>query len=105
MLPREAIYREGYARNPQLYLFGEEEPPQEDAPLYGIITHMALSGKDNDMPGFVDIVFPDEEYKVILGHISLFVRFPGVVDAIATTAEETISDTLKAKLRARQEQA
>lgn len=104
-LPREAVYREGYARDPQLYLFGEQEAPEEDAPLYGIITHMPLSGKDDGLPGFVDIVFPDEEYRLILGRISLLDRFPGVVDAIAATAQEIIPDNLEAKLRAREQKA
>jgi hypothetical protein len=105
LLPREAVYREGYARDPQLYLFGEKDLPQEDASLYGIITHMPFSGKENGVPAFVDIVFPDEEYKVILGRIPLLYRFPGIMDAIAATAQETIPDTLQAKLRAREEKA
>jgi len=105
LLPREAVYREGYARDPQLYLFVEKDLPQEDVSLYGIITHMPLSGKENGVPAFVDIVFPDEEYKVILGRIPLLDRFPRVMGAIAATAQETIPDTLQAKLRAREEKA
>lgn len=104
-LPREAIYREGYARDPQYYLFGEDDPPIEEAPLYGIITHMPVSGRENGLAAFVDIVFPDQAYKVIVGRIPLLDRFPGIVDVVSSTVQEKIPDSLKAKLRSKKEKA
>jgi len=104
-LPREAIYRESYAHDPQYSLFGEEEPPIEDAPLYGIISHMPVSGRDNGIASFVDIVFPDKEYKIIVGRVPLLDRFPGIVDAVYATDQEKIPDSIKAQLRARKEKA
>lgn len=104
-LPREAIYREGYARDPQYSLFGEEEPSIEEAPLYGIITHMPVSSRDNGIVSSVDIVFPDKDYKIIVGRISLLDRFPGILDAVCATVQEQIPDSIKAQLRARKEKA
>ena len=105
MLPREAIYRESYARDPQLHLFGKEEPTIEDAPLYGIITHAPVSGRENDVPSFVDIVFPDKRYKMIVDRIPLLIRFPRVLEEDEMTVQENIPDSLEAKLRLRKEQA
>jgi len=103
MLPREAEYRKGYARDPQYLLFEREDPPAQDASLYGIVTHMPLSQRDSGIPAFVDILFPDPNYQVV-GRISLLTRFPDVLGLAASSEPEAIPDALEAKLRERRMQ-
>jgi hypothetical protein len=102
-LPREAEYRKGYARDAQYLLFEREEPPAEDAPLYGIVTHMPVSRHDAGVPAFIDVLFPDPKYRVI-ARMPLLARFPAVLGQVEIAEPETIPDILETKLRGTREQ-
>lgn len=90
-LPRSATFRRSYARSPQQYLTFAEEPIDERALLYAIVTH--ASGKDKAVPLFVDIVFPCSRYIDIVGRIRIIEdRFPaefGRSELTSPTAEVT----------------
>ena len=91
VLPRNAEFRKGYAKTGQLLLFdNEDEIPNLDneSPLYAIITHMPIESDRN--PWFVDIIFPDKDYKVILGRIKLLDNFSDIMPM--TVQEEAIPE-------------
>jgi len=104
VLPREAKFRQGYARDPQYLLFGEDDPPDEDAPLYAIITHMPVSQKENGIPAFIDVVFPDQNYKSSGQKIPLLRRYPQVLDHDIAPTPEAEPNIVPAKPRVKQEQ-
>jgi hypothetical protein len=104
ILPREAEYRKGYARDAQYLLFEHEEAPAEDAPLYGIVTHMPVSRQDAGVPAFIDILFPDPNYRVI-ARIPLLGRFPAVLGRVEIAEPETIPDNLETTLRKTRERS
>jgi hypothetical protein len=92
-LPRKALFRQGYARSAQMYLFEDDRPPDPDPSmyLYAIITHCPSGAIKT--PEFIDIVFPDENYEKAIATIPLLTKFPqvGRVDT------EEIKDDLKLK--------
>lgn len=83
LLPRNAEFRKGYAKDPQMLMdFMEEDQVPEfnddEIILYTIIVHMPNLA-DEKTPEFIDIVFPDKAYKKIEGRIELLNKFPDVV--------------------------
>ena len=100
ILPRNAEFRKGYAKSPQMVFdfLNEDEACEfgDEAPLYGIITHMPVLGNEK-VPAFIDIGFPDRNYESIVGHsIKLLDKFPDTIPEI--TQEETIPDSAKVAL-------
>ena len=77
-LPRKALFRQGYARSGQMYLFEDDRPPDPDPSmyLYAIITHCPSGAIKT--PEFIDIVFPDEGYEKVIDTIPLLNKFPQV---------------------------
>ena len=62
MLPRNAEFRKGYAKDPQMIMdfMGEDQVSEfndNEIILYAIITHMPESANEKT-PEFIDIVFP-----------------------------------------------
>lgn len=99
-LPRDAEFRKGYAKsNQMLFDFMNEDEASEleaEAPLYAIIVHMPPDDNKR-LPEFVDIVFPDKDYKEIVGPIiELLDKFPDIIPKI--NPEETIPDKVDIKL-------
>jgi len=92
-LPRKALFRKGYARSGQMYLFDDDRPPDPDPSmyLYAIITHCPSGAIKT--PEFIDIVFPDENYEKVIDTIPLLNKFPQV----AQVETEEIKDDLKLK--------
>jgi hypothetical protein len=90
-LPREALFRQTYARSGQMYLFEDDCPPEPDPSmyLYAIITHCPSDAIK--IPEFIDIVFPDENYEMVIGAVPLLDKFPQIVQVEA----EEIKDTLE----------
>lgn len=103
-LPREARFRQGYARSRQLHLFEKQLPPEPDSLLYAIVVH-APSSEDKASPAFVDVIFPDENYETILERIPLLEKFPAVIGSVTETAEEVILDNVTAQLRSKAKRA
>jgi hypothetical protein len=89
-LPRKALFRKGYARSGQMYLFEDDCFPVPDPSLYlyAIITHCPSAAIKT--PEFINIVFPDENYEMIIDSIPLLDKFPQV----AQVPTEEISDAL-----------
>jgi len=77
-LPRKALFRQGYARSGQMYLFEDDRPPDPDPSmyLYAIITHCPSGAIKT--PEFIDIVFPDEDYETVIDTIPSLTKFPQV---------------------------
>jgi len=99
-LPRDATFRKGYAEsNQMLFDFMNEGEVSEfdlEAPLYAIIVH--LPANDNKrLPEFVDIVFPNENYREIVGRIKLLYKFPDIISE--KFQEEIIPDMADTKLK------
>lgn len=99
-LPRNAEFRKGYAKSPQMVFGfideGEVSEIENEVPFYTIITHMPVLGNEK-VPAFIDIVFPDRNYESIVGHsIKLLDKFPDTIPEI--TQEETIPDSAKVAL-------
>ena len=94
-LPRQSLFRKGYARSGQMYLFEDDCPPEPDPSmyLYAIITHCPSAAIKT--PEFIDIVFPDENYEKIIGTIRLLDKFPQV----GQVKTEEISDALSVDIR------
>lgn len=92
-LPRKALFRKGYARSGQMYLFDDDRPPDPDPSmyLYAIITHCPSGAIKT--PDFIDIVFPDENYEKVIDTIPLLNKFPQV----GQVETEEIKDDLKLK--------
>lgn len=90
-LPRQALFRQGYARSGQMYLFEDDRPldPDPSMYLYAIITHYPSSAIRT--PQFIDIVFPDENYEKVIDKIELLTKFPEV----SRVETEEIQDDLK----------
>jgi len=89
-LPREALFRETYAEDNQLSMFDDNAPRNDDAPLYGLILHAPSS--NHKEPRFVDIAFPDSEYKRYVGiKINLFQLFPETVASRSVQTEEFVA--------------
>ena len=99
ILPRNAEFRKGYAESNQMLLdfMNEDEASMLDVevPLYAIIAHMPVEN-NKGAPEFVDILFPDKDYKEIVGRIKLLNKFPDIVPEI--TQEETIPEKVEIKL-------
>lgn len=96
MLPRNAEFRKGYAKDPQMVMdFMEEDQDFEfsdaETVLYAIITHIPNSANEKT-PGFIDIVFPDRAYKKIVGRIRLLNKFP---DVVVEEKHEEIADDIE----------
>lgn len=98
ILPRNAEFRSGYAESPQMFFsfMNEDKTPESDekAPLYAIIIHMPMENSKNS-PEFVNIVFPDKFYEVIVQSIRLLDKFPDIRPEIK---EENIPGDLEIKL-------
>lgn len=90
-LPRKALFRRGYARSGQMYLFDDDRPPSPDPSMYlfAIITHSSSDAIKT--PEFIDIVFPDENYEKVIDTIPLLNKFP----QIGHVETEEIKDDLK----------
>lgn len=90
-LPREALFRQTYARSGQMYLFEDDCPPEPDSSmcLYAIVTHRASDAIK--IPEFIDIVFPDENYGMVIAAVPLLDKFPQVIQV----KTEEIKDTLE----------
>lgn len=103
MLPRCAEFRKGYAADPQMvfdFLIEDDEAFEfeDEAPLYGIITHMPVLGNEK-VPAFIDIVFPDRSYTKIVGiTIKLLDKFPEVIMVPEEEQEEAITEKVEIKL-------
>jgi len=103
-LPREAIFRETYASNPQMLLDfmtdGERDccsdGSEENKVLYGILVHSPSEAPA--LPCFVDIVFPDQDCEYIIDRIRLMEKFPDVVEQFAP-AEEVIVPEIDQQLQ------
>jgi len=99
ILPRNAEFRKGYARSNQMFFdfMNENEVSEIDSeePLYAIIAHMPAEN-DKGAPEFVDILFPDKDYKEIVGRIKLLDKFPGTIPE--TIQEEAIPEKAEIKL-------
>jgi len=91
ILPKNAEFRKGYAKTPQMVFefMGEDKVSEKEneACLYALIVHMPVEN-DNRLPLFVDIIFPDKDFKVILGRIKLLDKFPDIIPVISQ--EESI---------------
>jgi hypothetical protein len=59
---------------------------------------MPVSRRDNGIPAFIDVLFPDPSYNVV-GRISLLTGFPDVLGVAASPELEAIPDALQTKLR------
>jgi hypothetical protein len=100
ILPRDAEFRKGYAKsNQMLFDFMNENEASEldaEAPLYAIIVHKPADD-DKRLPEFIDIVFPDKNYKEIVGRIRLLDKFPDII-SIPEINQETIPDNVEIKV-------
>jgi hypothetical protein len=109
ILPRDAVFRKGYAADPQgVFDFVNEDEAREfedRAPLYGIITHMPVFTNEK-VPAFIDIIFPDRSYTKMVGApIKLLNKFPEVIRVPREEQEESIPDSAKVALVQRGENA
>ena len=101
-LPRQASFRETYARTGQFTLFGTDAPPPIDAPLYAILIH-APCEDDPSRPAFAYVGFPTPNCDGWVDKIDLFGRFNELVLPVSQVAEETIEDAIQPQLRTRKE--
>ena len=108
LLPRDAEFRKGYAKDPQMVMdFMEEDNTSEsndEVILYAIITHMPDPANEKT-PLFIDIVFPNKAYNEILGRIELLNKFPNVLvkeehEEIADNTEIPIAPSIGIKKQA-----
>ncbi|HLO41240.1 MAG TPA: hypothetical protein VK176_09475 [Phycisphaerales bacterium] len=98
-LPRNATFRRSYARSPQGFLEFAEEPIDEKALLYAIVTH-APDTKDKTMPAFIDIIFPCSRYIDIVGRIRVIDdRFPAEFGRAAAAVVEVMPDLAVPRLK------
>ncbi len=98
-LPRDATFRRSYARSPQGYLEFAEEPIEDKALLYAIVTH-APDTKDKTMPAFIDIIFPCSRYIDIVGRIRIIEdRFPAEFGRAAAAVVEPTPDLAVPRLK------
>jgi len=90
-LPREAEFRRGYARSPQMVFefMKDQESAELDGQLtlYAIIVHMPRA-EDKGVPEFIDIVFPDRDYGEIVDRIRLLEKFADLVPKEGQGVEE-----------------
>lgn len=99
-LPREAVFRETYAEGNQMELYDDNAPHNNDAPLYGLILHSPASNQKE--PRFVDIAFPDSEYRRYVGvKLNLFQLFPEVVANRRVQVQEFVAAEPQVKPRRR----
>lgn len=99
-LPRNAEFRKGYAKSPQLVFgFMDEDTASElenETILYAIITHMPAP-QEESLPAFINIVFPNRNYESIVGpSIKLLDKFPDTIPEIIK--EEAIPEKAEIKL-------
>jgi hypothetical protein len=103
-LPRDALFRDTYARLPQTLFAFMHDDNEVDARigkevLYGMVIHSPSDAKC--LPHFVDIVFPDPTCEFIVGTIPLMEKFPDIVEQILP-AEEVVRPEIHEKLRLKQ---
>lgn len=101
-LPRQASFRETYARTRQLTLFGTDAPPPIDAPLYAILVH-GPGPDDPSRPAFAFIGFPSPDCNEWVDKIDLFGRFHELLAPASQVEAETIEDIIQPQLRVRKE--
>ncbi|MEM8758009.1 MAG: hypothetical protein AAGF47_09535 [Planctomycetota bacterium] len=98
-LPRNAVYRKGYARSRQGVLDFHASPANSQALLYAIVAH-APDSQDVTTPGFIDVIFPCHEYQDIVGRIRLLEdRFAAEFGHAAPATVETVPDIAVPRLR------
>jgi hypothetical protein len=101
-LPRQADFRDGYARDNQPLLPAMQElepPPDPDAPLYAILCH-GPSVDNPSLPAFADIRFPLPGCLAWApGRIRLFERYPNAAQAKHSFQEEKIEDQILGQLK------
>ena len=98
-LPRNAVYRKGYARSRQGVLDFHAAPVNSQALLYAIFAH-APDSQDVTMPAFIDVIFPCHEYRDIVGRIRLLEdRFAADFGRAASATVETVPDIAVPRLR------
>ena len=100
---RRAAYRETYARAAQLKLFGDGKQPPGQQPLDGFLLYaILLHGPDplnEARPGFVHIVFPDEDCTQYVTRINLFDRHASLVSELFPIEEEAVLGEPDIRLR------
>lgn len=108
LLPRDAEFRKGYAKDPQMVMdFMEEDKtsePNDEVILYVIITHMPDPANEKT-PLFIDIVFPNKEYNKSIERIELLNKFPNIVvkeehEEITDNTEIPIAPSIEIKKQA-----
>lgn len=95
-LIRRAAFRETFARESQLKLFGEQIPT--GTALYAILLH----GPDllnRGIPEFSHVVFPDESCSQYVARINLFDMFSDSIGHGGAVEEEVVPDELDIHLR------
>jgi len=98
-LPRDATFRRSYARSRQGYLEFADEPIEDKALLYAIVTH-APDTKNKTMPAFIDIIFPCSRYIDIVGRIRVIEdRFPAEFGCATAAVVETTPDLAVPRLK------
>lgn len=95
---RRAMFRDGYARRNESFLFADMAPPapMADAPLYAILSHEGTP--DQARPLYADIIFPDPQGEIV-ARIELVKRFPDLFTTGKPIAEEVVADALDIGLR------
>jgi hypothetical protein len=98
---RRAIFRNTLAESNQRLLFENQRiKPVADSPLLALLLHGPTTSK---VPYFADIMFPLPDLPGLNAYheerISLFARFPKLVQRIETPKEETILDSIEPQIR------
>jgi len=98
---RQADFRNSYAQDAQINLFGPNKPPPPPgATLFAILRHGA-SKRTPRRPDFVRIGFPDEDCQYYVCDIDLFAvpRFREVATKLWPAKIEVVLDELDMRLR------
>jgi hypothetical protein len=96
VIPRRAVFRETYARDSQLKLFGEQPPT--GTLLYAILLH-GPDALNPARPAFAHIVFPNESFTQYVARINLFDRFSDLLSELWNIEEATVFDDLDIQIR------
>lgn len=87
-LPRQADFRETYAKDPQLSLFQEMEDDlstaNKELSIYSMLVHRP--SLDDRHPEFIDVIFPNRTYTAIVDRIELL-QTASVERQVAVAAE------------------
>jgi hypothetical protein len=82
VMVRHADFRDGYARDAQMDLFGEmPEPPAPESPVYAMLLY-GLDKKTRTFPVFADFVFPDSKCGRYVDRIELFLEYASLINQL-----------------------